>query len=261
MAKTVCRGRNGETHRGDTQRVDFWESNSLLQSKDTFASLFSEEWIEFSDIAPPQIYPDTTELFCQDSPAREVYIINRGLVKLMRLEQEGHGLIVGLRFPGWILGSAAVIMSRPHPITAVTLTKCQLCRVPSETFLHLLRTDSQLSWHLLQMLSREVVEQSARVAQLGCLTASYRFKQLLWQLITALGLHQAHTTIRLQLPLKHREIADLIAVTPEHLSRILKKMQDNGIISQHKGWMVILDPDKIRQAAPAAISFPPPEDI
>src|SRR5690349_9387074 len=115
MSRTVWRGTGGESHHEEAQRVDFWESNSLLQSKDTFASLFSEKWIEFSDIAPAQIYPDATELFCQDSPAREVYIINRGLVKLMRLEHEGHGLIVGLRFPGWILGSAAVIMSRPHP--------------------------------------------------------------------------------------------------------------------------------------------------
>lgn len=256
MSKPIRRS-EADTHREEAH-VEFWDSNSPLQSKDRFASLFSEEWIEFNDI-PAQTYPDSTELFCQDSPAREVYIINRGLVKLMRLEQEGHGLIVGLRFPGWILGSAAVIMNRPHPMTAVTLTKCQLCRVPSETFLHLLRTDSQLSWHLLQMLSREVVEQSARVAQLGCLTARYRFEQLLWQLIMALGLQQAHKTIRLQLPLKHREIAELIAVTPEHLSRILKQMQDKGIITQHKGWMVILDPDKIRQAASAAISFGPSE--
>jgi CRP-like cAMP-binding protein len=249
MSKVISRRTGSESHRAGMQLVESWDRNSLLQSKDTFASLFSEEWIEFNDIAPPQIYPDATELFCQDSPAREVYIIKRGLVKLMRLEQEGHGLIVGLRFPGWILGSAAVIMSSPHPITAVTLTKCQLCRVPSETFLRLLRTDSQVSWHLLQMLSREVVEQNARVAQLGCLTARYRLEQLLWQLIMALGLHQTHDTIRLQLPLKHREIAELIAVTPEHLSRILKQMQDQRIITQHKGWMVILDPDKIRQAA------------
>ena len=249
MSKVISRSTDGESHRAEMQLVQSWDRNSLLQSKDTFASLFSEEWIEFNDIAPAQIYPDATELFCQDSPAREVYIINRGLVKLMRLEQEGHGLIVGLRFPGWILGSAAVIMSSPHPITAVTLTKCELCRVPAETFLRLLRTDSQVSWHLLQMLSREVVEQNARVAQLGCLTARYRLEQLLWQLIMALGLHPTHETIRLQLPLKHREIAELIAVTPEHLSRILKQMQDQGIITQHKGWMIILDPARIRQAA------------
>jgi CRP-like cAMP-binding protein len=254
MSKVVGRGMGD---REEAQRVEFWDSNSTLQSKDTFASLFSDEWIEFNDIAPAQIYPDGTELFGQESPAREVYIINRGLVKLMRLEQEGHGLIVGLRFPGWILGSASVITNKPHPVTAVTLTKCQLCRVPSETFLHLLSTDLRLSWHLLQMLSREVVEQSAHVAQLGCLTAPCRFEQLLWQLIMSLGLHQTHKTIRLQLPLKHREIAELIAVTPEHLSRILKKMQDKGIITQHKGWIVILDPDKIRQAAPAAISYRP----
>lgn len=253
------RGREIESYNEEAQRFDSWDSISPLRSKDTFASLFSEDWIEFNDIAPAQIYPDATELFCQDSPAREVYIINRGLVKLMRLEQEGHGMIVGLRFPGWILGSAAVIMSKPHSTTAVTLTKCQLCRVPSETFLHLLRTDSQLSWHLLQMLSREVVEQSAHVAQLGCLTARYRFELLLSKLIMALGLHQVHKKIRLQLPLKHREIAELIAVTPEHLSRILKQMQDKGIITQHKGWMIILDPDKIRHAAPLPINFRPIE--
>lgn len=230
-------------------RVDAHTTNSPPQSNDIFASLFSEEWIEFNNIAPPQTYPDDTELFCQDSPAREVYILNRGLVKLMRLEQGGHGLIVGLRFPGWLLGSAAVITNKPHPVTAVTLTKCQLCRVPAEIFLRLVRADSNLSWHLLQMLSREVFEEVVRVAQLGCLPARCRLEQLLWQLIVAFGLDQARETIRMQLPLKHRELADLIAVSPEHFSRILKKMQDEGIILQHKGWVVIPDLEKLRQAA------------
>ena len=41
--------------------------------------------------------------------------------------------------------------------------------------------------------------------------------------------------------MKQVEIAELIAVTPEHLSVVLKRMEQQGIIRREKGWLIIPD--------------------
>ena len=47
--------------------------------------------------------------------------------------------------------------------------------------------------------------------------------------------------VKLQTPLKHREIAELIAVTPEQLSRLLKGMEEDGLLRREKGWLILRD--------------------
>jgi CRP/FNR family transcriptional regulator len=198
-----------------------------------------------SDVSPSQVYPPATKLFQQGSNAREVYFINCGLVKLTRVEKGGGELIVDLRFPNWLLGAATVLVQKSHPVTAITLLECHLHRIPVETFYELLKTNVPFSLHLHRMHGYEVINHIARVAQLGCLSAQQRLENLLWQLSSALRPNEAPKELHMQLPLKYWEIAQLIAVTPEYLCRLIKKMNSEGVIRQDKGWLVVTDFQKL----------------
>jgi CRP-like cAMP-binding protein len=50
--------------------------------------------------------------------------------------------------------------------------------------------------------------------------------------------------MKLQIPLKLKELAQLIAITPEHLSRLLRELEQQGVISRNKGWLIMTDPCK-----------------
>jgi CRP-like cAMP-binding protein len=204
-------------------------------------SLVAEGQRIFSSIVPFQVYSAGIEIFQQGASAHEVYFNARGLVKLIFLGQNGQEMIVGLRSPGWILGAASVILGKSCPMTVTTLTNCHLHRVPSEVFLHHLKTDAQLSWYAQITQSLEVYEETAHIAQLGCVSAQNRLEQLLWQLCSVMECNKSQKEIRLQLPLKKQEIAKLIAVTPEYLSLVVKRMQQKGIIRWQKDWLIIYD--------------------
>jgi CRP-like cAMP-binding protein len=204
-----------------------------------------EDWRVACNLNPVQVYPAVVELFAQGSPAREVYLIEFGLVKLFRLGQDGQELIVGLRSAGWILGAASVIIRKSHPVTAVTLTNCRIRRIPAQTFLNLLNSDAQLSWHLHQEHCQEIYNQFSQLVGLGCMSARHRLEHLLWQLTSALEPDKPQKEIRLELPLKYWEIAELIAITPQYLSRVLKQLQEEGIISREKGGIIVSSPHKL----------------
>ena len=197
-------------------------------------------------LTPSHVYPATIELYRQGSHADEVYFIDRGLLKRVRMERDGHELIVDLRPRGWLLGAAAVITKQQHPVTAITLSESVVQRIPAEVFSGLLKSNTQFSLDVHQMQSHEAIDHITHMGRISCLPAQDRLADLLWELAHALELSTSSSgEVLLRLPLKHWELAQLIAVTPEYLSRLLKKMQRDGIVRQNKGLMIIQDVEKL----------------
>jgi CRP-like cAMP-binding protein len=84
--------------------------------------------------------------------------------------------------------------------------------------------------------------------QLGFYSARKRLCELLWQLLSSREPDQHQNGTYLKLPLKQWEVAQLIAVTPEHLNRIVKEMQRQGILQWTKGTVTILDLKMLRDS-------------
>ena len=207
----------------------------------------AETWKEFE--IPSQAYPAGAELFRQGSKAEEVFCIDSGIVKIMRLESDGQELIVDLRFPEWLVGAAAVIIEEPYAITAVTVTPCRLRRIPANVFCYLLKSDIDLSWRVQRMHSRMVCDQFNRISQLACLSARQRTEYFFVQLLSAVGVNSQEKDVTVPLLLKNSDIAALVAVTPEYFSRLLKEMQAERLIRIAKGQLSIPDPQKLWRPA------------
>jgi CRP/FNR family transcriptional regulator, cyclic AMP receptor protein len=189
----------------------------------------------------PQIYPPGAELLRQGATPQEIYFIEQGLIKLVSTSEEGHEVIISLRYPGWLLGAPSALLCEPYPATAVTLTPCRLRRISAAALIDLARTDALFSWQLHQAHSREILDHVDRVAQLGESSSIHRLKRLLHQLVSAMGSGEGSKDIRVPMPLKHTEMARFIAVSPEHLSRLLRQMQKDGTIKREKGWIIVSD--------------------
>jgi CRP/FNR family transcriptional regulator len=186
-------------------------------------------------------YPAGTVLSQQGSLPGEVVTIERGIVKLIRLNEYGQKTIVGLRSRGSVLGAASIIMQRPHPVTVVTMTACSLRRIPLKMFLELARTDPKLSWYLHQAHSREAYEQVKQMTALRNLSVRQRLEQLIRDLIFLQIRSNQAKRITLNLPLKLCDLAQLIGITPEHLSRVLKQAEDEGILHRAGGCLIVSD--------------------
>lgn len=227
----------------------------LLNSTEEQATASSDATYEpeFYNLGQSLHYQPRIELFRQDSPVQDVFVLKRGVVKLIRVEEDGREMIVGLRSPTWILGAASLVTNKAHVVTGVSVTSCDLQRIPAKPFLALLQSNAKLSWSLHQMHCNEIREQFMHVSALGYMSAMHRLKHLLWQLASMMKFTAPEKSNSLKLPLKHWEIAQLIAVTPEHLSRLLKKMQHEGIIRVENGRLLIADQQNLQYTSGAPL--------
>lgn len=204
----------------------------------------TETWRSLRAVSQAQIYPAGAELLTQGSRSRGVYLVAKGMVKLTHASSSGQTAIVGLRAPGWIVGAAAAIRSRPSAVTATTLTICRIRIVEAERFRTMVRLVPDLSWQLHQMHSREIHQQLLQSASLATLTARERLQQLLRRLSHDTT-HSLDGSARLKIPLRMWEVAQLIAVTPTYLSDLLTELESAGIIQRSKGWLCVLDRDRL----------------
>jgi CRP/FNR family transcriptional regulator len=174
-----------------------------------------------------------------------VFYIERGLVKLMHISENGEESAIDLPPQGSLMGAASVIVQEPYPFTAITITSCALSCIPADLFLRLAKTDEQFCWYLHEVHSHEVHRQASQLAAIRHLSARQRFERLLLQFISSIPAHEKQSSMKIRLPLKHWEIAQLIGIRPEHLSRVLQQIKQEGVLREENGCMIVSDVNKL----------------
>jgi CRP-like cAMP-binding protein len=203
------------------------------------------DWL--NRVAPARPYASKQRLLDQGDEAECAFLIEEGFIKLTRIEDDRQA-ILGLEGPGAVVGGSCVILHRPHTATAETVSPCRLRRLPGNELRLAARVNPSLAWRLLNLAcdeSRRLVE---NLGSIVCLSVRSRVERLLYQTIEKDLRAGARTPLRLSLPLRHWEIAQMLAVTPEHLSRVFRELVEDGIIERRKGWILVTAPERLQAA-------------
>ena len=210
----------------------------------------ADRWLaELARRASLQVYPPGVTLLRQGAVARDIYAVQHGLVKLTHNAHNGRECVFGLRTAGDWLGEAAALLREAAPCSALTLTECELYRLPVAAYLDWLDDNAEFARQRHTAQSRELTSQMQHAADLVCASASERLEQVLWQMARELTppTEQARHA-RLQLPLPLHELAALIAVTPSTLSRLFNQLEEKGRVQRDNGWLLVPKPGELWRA-------------
>jgi CRP-like cAMP-binding protein len=214
----------------------------ICETANYFQSLFSTPDANVYGWSPPNTYPSGIELFRQNDPATEIYFIESGIVKLSHIGPGGKEVIISLRRRNWLLGVTQVCVAEDYSTTATTLTRCTMRHISAREFLGQLTMDIALSVELNRMLSREIRSNIEKIITLGSMSATERLRSFLHELISEEDPAELEKKGRLELPLRSDELAEIVAVTPQHLYRLLKDPELRTHIKQSKRILTIVDP-------------------
>jgi CRP/FNR family transcriptional regulator, cyclic AMP receptor protein len=188
------------------------------------------------------------ELFRQGDSTVDVFLIVSGAVKLTWTDPAGDETILALRWPGCFLGGAEAINGRPYIATAVTLVSSILERMTAESFSGRIWSDKEFNWRVHQNHSMHVSDQLLTHAEIACLPARRRLESFLRRIVISLGESARAKDGRLILPLKKQEIAQLVAIDPSTLSRLLTELSRDDVVRLDRQWIIVPDVGKLKQA-------------
>jgi CRP/FNR family transcriptional regulator len=161
-----------------------------------------------------------TVLLEQGCMARSVHLIERGVVKLVHLSARGRETAIGLRSDGWYAGSTSALLNAPSVYTVQTVTDCMVARVPCAEFQRYLSEDHAMMDHFFAGLCFEVASQASLQVEMMAGTAEDRLEHFMRERKTV---NPGRQTLDPLPMLKQMELAQLLSMTPEHLSRLLHK--------------------------------------
>lgn len=205
-------------------------NNSDLRQSEADMSAVSScgliHWYKREDLPTPQTIGAAKTLFVADEPVRHVYLISEGFVKLKCLGGDGREMIVGIRSSGWFLGADSALTSKPFFYTAVTLTKCSVCIFPRSQFLQLMQDSISFRDHIHIVMGLEIQAQMAVQVGLRSESAEERLEMLLDEMHSVQKAGEGSKPLLSQV-----EMSQLLAITPEHLCRILGRKRKRTSIS------------------------------
>jgi CRP/FNR family transcriptional regulator len=159
-----------------------------------------------------------TILAKQDEKSGVVRLIRSGIVKLTYLDASGQEFVLGLRSEGWWMCSMQVLLDVPNLFTVRAITPCAISTMSADDFSQRLIKNPRMLRHYLSSVCREVVVQTKLHIMLLSTSAELRLRHMLDEHDNSVWKTLDPTAIMSQ-----GEVAKLLAVTPEHLSRILHR--------------------------------------
>lgn len=161
-----------------------------------------------------------------DDPARHVFNITSGSVRVYRLLPDGRRQITGFLFAGDFLGLAT---GDTYVFSAEAIEPVTVCRFRKSDYRTLIRETPALETALLERATHELAAAQNQMLLLGRKTALERVSTFLLEI-------PAHDPARrgppgsVHLPMTRAEIADYLGLSIETVSRVLTRLKTQGVI-------------------------------
>jgi len=110
---------------------------------------------EFKPDEMVRSYKKDSIVFCEGEPGDELFIIQKGSVKIVKITDDNEILLAVLK-TGDIFGEMALLESKPRAAGAVAYEDCQLMAVNKENFQQMIKTQPQLIARLTTLLSERI---------------------------------------------------------------------------------------------------------
>ncbi len=185
-------------------------------------------------------------LFEQERPARELFMLESGQIKLGRISPDGHEKVIDLISPGNTFAEAVMFSLNPlYPVTATALLDSRVLCFDAATYMNLLHQSTEACFAIMAQMSRRLHWQIGEIDRLTLHNATFRVVAYLLDQVPSTDLGASH--VQLSTP-KH-VIASRLSMTPETLSRTLSRLARDGLIEIEENCMVLRDVGKLRHYA------------
>ncbi|WP_305805121.1 helix-turn-helix domain-containing protein [Stenotrophomonas sp. YIM B06876] len=166
--------------------------------------------------------------------------VRAGMVKTFVIDSSGNEQVLGFSLPGELIGLNAIHTSR-YPCNAVALDTVHLCRFSFPRMSLLACRMPGLQDKLFSLLSAEI-------GKAGLLATNCRTEARMAAFLLDLSERYAQrgfSATQFNLAMSRADIANYLRMAPETVSRVLKRLSDEGVIAVKQRAVAVLDPERL----------------
>ena len=193
-----------------------------------FAGLNDAEFEALAAQVTVESYDKGEALFHRGDKAEAFFFVESGQIELSLISRDGQKKIVEVIDHGRTFAEAIIFMREAKfPVSAEALFDSVVYRIPNNAYRDLLEDNSDACMRLLSDVCYHLHQRVREIERLTIQNAHSRLASYLIDHIVETDDDEA--TVRLDLP--RHVVASRLSITPETLSRLLKAMSDDGILT------------------------------
>lgn len=219
--------------------------NCSLRERTEWANLKEDELnlLNKHKVAKPFVSGDV--LFNQQDVNSGVYCVHSGLVGLRHYDAGGNAILIKTANPGDTVGYRSFLKKSNHSISAEILSPSVICVISPSIVRQLLKKSPDLGLRFLEHSLNDLDEMEKRYIQARSWSAKSRFLHTLMVFREQESAAYAKDSMHFDLPVTRQELASMIGITPEAMSRLVRNVKDEGLVEISGRQVHIPDIDKV----------------
>lgn len=185
-------------------------------------------------------------IFREAEPARGVFCLCKGAVKLVKMDAQRNDKILSLAKEGDLLGLRAVIDQANFSSSAVAIVDCRCCFVPQESVYQIIEKYPSINIKMMSALCKEINDIEEKIAIINIKDVPKRVAEILLLLAHDYGLSKDRS---LKITPSWDDIADMANIKSSTLMRALHELRHKGVIDIQKKKIKIFNPDLLEEMA------------
>ena len=208
-----------------------------------FSAMTVEELRQLMRQSAIRSYKRGEVLFLEGSPYAGMYVVLSGRVKVFKTNSDGKEQIIHLLGPREPFADVPLFTGGPYPATAQALEDTRVLFIGRQAFLDLLHGNPEVCLRMLGAFAKRMREMVKLIEALSLKEVTARLARHLLDESKTIPNATFHLTI------SKTNLAALLGTIPETLSRSLRQLEDEGLLSVQAKQIIILDRQKLQHIA------------
>lgn len=216
-----------------------------LKQVNLFKGMSKEEMAELARLTQMKSFRKKEIIFLPGQPGNHVYLLKQGVVKISKVTTGGHELTLALLKPGEIFGELEAVDEGVRDTQAEAHSDVLICVLSRQDLTRLMEAKPELGIRLSKLIGfrRRVIEN--RLENLVFKSVAQRLVLLLLELADKFGEKDAQG-IRIDLPLTHEDLANLIGTARATLTEVLNAFKKEGLLETEGKRITIKKPEGLK---------------
>ena len=205
------------------------EALNSLRTIPLFAVVDDEALAALADLLIERRIPKHQTIVEEGLAGDYMYVIRDGQVKVTKLSGDGREKILELLGPGDFFGEMSLLDNAERSASVKSLTETRILALSRNDFLKELRRNPDLAMAVIQELTRRVRQMDEQASSLSFQRVKERTRGLLLRLAQEESGREGRRATPV---LTHQQIADMIGTSRETVTRVVKRLKEQGWLEQ-----------------------------
>jgi len=225
--------------------IDIHQLESFLRGVEILNGLTTADLVRVDQMCEIVKFRRAEMIFSESSPGACLYVVMSGRVKIFGSSSQGRSKTFAFLEPGDFFGEMSLIDEEVRSASASALEDTVLIMLKGEDYRKLILSRPTIGLAVLKTLSSRLRRANKEIEALSFNNVLGRIAQIILDLGERYG-KKVDEGIRIEMPLSHKELAEMAGTAREVISRVVSRFKRIGCIQIFENRILITDRDKLK---------------